>query len=123
MDSNPWDGIKGLATEATQAVVGAVDKVKNFSPWEGIDTAPKEPTAPKGKASTMDMNVQPVNVSTDKLMRQALNDPVIPDTSHPRDNIAEIDKELKATKDPNVIHILQEQRRAYERQLKGMIRR
>lgn len=111
--NNPWDGIEGLVK---QAVTNVTNTAKKFAPWEGLDTSPKEAPKPAQAAPKMDMSVSAVPVKTEVQMKAAVQG-IGPDTSDPRNNIAEIDAELKRAKDPEVIKILQAERRKNERKL------
>ena len=117
--ANPWDGIEGLAQQAVKNVTTAVKKVV---PWEGVDTTPKQAPTPAVAPQKMDMNVSAVPLKTEVQMKAAMQG-IGPDTSDPRNNIAEIDAELKKAKDPEVIKILQAERRKNERRLTTITKR
>lgn len=112
-NSNPWDGIEGIVK---QAVTNVANTAKKFVPWEGVDTTPKEAPKPAQAPTKMDMNVSAVPLKTEVQMKAAVQG-IGPDVSDPRNNIAEIDAELKKAKDPEVIKILQAERRKNERRL------
>ena len=112
-EGNPWDGLDWQPKKAVETVTNAV---KKFVPWEGLDWQAKPSAPPAPKPQKMDMNVSAVPLKTEVQMKAAVQG-IGPDTSDPRNNIAEIDAELKKAKDPEVIKILQAERRKNEKRL------
>lgn len=117
MDQNdtPWAGLDWQPKKAVEAVTNAV---KKFVPWEGLDWQSR-PEPPAVKPQKMDMNVSAVPVKTEVQMKAAVAG-IGPDMSDPRNNIKELDAEIKRTKDPEVLKILQNERRKNERRLNAM---
>ncbi len=107
-----WDAGKGMLVEGAKKAIEAVPT--KLMPWER-DYSDKTPKAP---SKTLDMTVPAVPVTTEAQMRIAVMG-VGPDTSDPAKNIVEIQQEMKRSKDPKVLQILQEELDKNTKRLKG----